>query len=202
MVEAEVARFEIVARAAEHLGIALHDGDGHVADVQDLVIIGEYAARGLGNDGGRVGVVDDPRLGRELADLRDDLDDLGDGAQAVREAARAAGLLADEPVLEGDFFVLFTHLHVAGADLHEGEVDVGEGDIRVIGPDELVHFGVVLAKQDLAVLGHDLLALLVDVVEHEATDGELLLVAHEGRHHLRVADGAASHEHDVVLLHD
>ena len=66
----------------------------HVADVDDAGA-GAQEAAGLGHDGGGVGVVENPGVGSQAADVVDGLNHVHAGAQAVGHAARAAGLLAD-----------------------------------------------------------------------------------------------------------
>ena len=199
VVQAEVTGLDGVAGHAELIRVLVHDADRHVADVDDALVTGEDALGRLGDDRRGVGVVEDPGLGRVLADVLDDVADGRDGAHAVGEAAGAAGLLADAAVLEGDVLVGGAHREAAGANLHEGEVDAGERGLGIGGVHDLA-LRVVLAHEDAAVLADLGVALILVVVQDDLGQREAVLLGDEHLEDAGGVTGTAADDGDDKLL--
>lgn len=121
------------------MGDPAAESHGRVADSDDAVA--EVAGHGLGDKTGRVGEVDDPGVGGEPGDPACDVDGDRNGAQSVRDAARAHRLLAQDVLGQGDPLVGRSALQAADADGGEDEVRAaqrlvevgGDGDPRRVG---------------------------------------------------------------------
>ena len=175
VVEAEVIHLQVVAVAAQDLGHVALDGHRHIADVQDAGVGTQLEGR-LGHDGRRVGVVDDPVGGfGPLFAVVDQFHHGIDGAQAVGQAAGAAGFLAHHAVLQGDLLILFTHGVEPHAHLGEDEVRIGHSGLRVGGQGQL-QVGVKHLHHMADDNAHGFLALGVDVVEDQFLEFEFVLL--------------------------
>ena len=167
VIESKIHGVDIApAGKSEHLRVREQDSRGHIADVKDMVVA-KLATRGLGDNCGGVGIVEDPGVWTVFLGVAYEVEDAGDGPDAIGDrTAGAAGFLSHATVLERDALVLATHLKAALADLREDEVDIGEClfgigrhdnfDVRSFLLDELLHDVV-----------DEMHALFVDVVQGE-----------------------------------
>src|SRR5699024_6817143 len=126
MVEAEVSGHEVPYVLIQHIRIALHDGDRHVAYVEQTAVVRKFALQCFGHDGRRIRIVHDPCIFRIGPYVPDQFDHVRYRTHAVCHAARTACLLAEHAVPERDLFILLAHFEAAGADLQEGHIDVSE----------------------------------------------------------------------------
>ncbi len=100
VVEAKVIVLDILLVDIERGANHVDNRDRHVADVDDASVGTQHTAA-LGDDGGRVGVVENPviLLGI-LLNVIDQLDHGEDGAHAVGKAAATASLLTHAAVTQ------------------------------------------------------------------------------------------------------
>ena len=161
-------------------GHHVDDGDGHIADVDDPGV-GPQLPAGLGDDGGGVGVVQDPvvLLGVFLH-IVNDLHHGEDGAHTVGHTAGAAGLLTHAAVAQGDLLVLLPHGVLAHAHLGEDEGGVGVGGFGVGGDGELNVALEILVQNPVHNHGYLVLALLVDVEQTDFVHFQLGLAQGDG----------------------
>ena len=204
VIQAKVANVQVLAAAdvrmgaAQDVGHVVLEADGHVADV-DHAAVGAHAARGLGHDGRRVGVVEHPAVGAVLLHVLDVLQHARDGAHAVGHTAGAAGLLAHHAVLEGDLLVQRAHRQLAHANVRQAEVNVGVGRLGIRGGHELDR-RVLLVHQDLTGGRQLALTVRVVVVQLDAAQRESVQVFQEHEDDLGGVGAAAARDHDGELL--
>ena len=164
-----------MAVALEDFGHVALNRHRHIADVQNPRV-GPQLERRLGHDGRRVGVVDDPVGGfGPLFAVVDQLHHGVDGAQAVGQAAGAAGLLPDDAIFQGDFLVFFAHGVQPHAHLRKDEIRIGHGDLGVGGQGQF-EVGVKQVHHMADDDAHGFLALGVDVVEDQFLEFEFVLL--------------------------
>ena len=158
----------------------IDDGDGHVADIDDPGVRTQSSA-GLGNDGGRVGIVQDP-IGRLRVFLHvvDHLDHRENGTHTVGHAAAAAGLLAHAAMAQRNLLVLLSHGIFAHAHLGEDEVRVCVGFLLVVGYGQLDAAFQILVQDPFYQHAQLILALLVHVKETNLVYLQLLLAQSDG----------------------
>ena len=94
MVQAIVADVQRLARRqAEDVGKQPLDSHRHIADVDDARV-GSQATGGFRDDGRRIGIVEHPGVRSVLLHIIDQLQHPGNGAHAVGNPTRTAGLLS------------------------------------------------------------------------------------------------------------
>ena len=134
-----------------------------------------------GDDPDRVREVDDPRVrGGELPHALGDLEHDGHGAQRLREAAGAGGLLADAAAGERHRLVREPRRLAADPDLDEDEVGAVEGAVELAGDLERAVEALAL-EHPRGEPADDVPPLGVDVVEDELPDADPLVLAREPR---------------------
>ena len=164
-----------MAVALKNFGHVALNGHRHITDVQDARV-GPQLERRLGHDGRRVGVVDDPVGGLgPLFAVVDQFHHGVDGAQAVGQAAGAAGLLPDNAIFQGDLLIFFAHGVQAHAHLRKDEIRIGHGGLGVGGQGQL-QVGVKHLHHMAHDNAHGFLALGVDVVEDQFLEFEFVLL--------------------------
>ncbi len=199
VVEAEVDRLEVIPVDAEQTAGGAHDVFRLIADVQDPLVIREFAAQRLCDDCCRIRVVQAPGIGRILANGMDCVNHVANGAHAVRHAAGTDRLLADDAMIEAGVLVRPAALESAGAHLHEDEVHVCVGGLLIRGVADLC-IRIHLAEQDLSELAHRLLTRTIDIEEDQPAEREVLLEPHEALEEARRIGASATDDAYVVTL--
>ena len=98
MVKSKVIRNNIMAVTVKDVSHVPHDGNRHIADVQDTGI-GAQPVHCLCHNGGWVGVVDNPVISAGiLLTVINDIHHGVNGAQSIGKPARTAGFLANHIV--------------------------------------------------------------------------------------------------------
>ena len=101
-------------------------GDGTIAQAHIALPRG-IAHHRFGHDAHRVREVDEPGVGAELFHVADDVENDRDGAERLEHSAGSVGLLADEPVLEGDALVGDARVQLPHAKLRSHKVHARKG---------------------------------------------------------------------------
>jgi hypothetical protein len=163
------------------------EADGAVTCVQE----------GLGHDADGVGEVDQPGAGGGAPlGLGGDVQDDGNRAEGLREAAGAGGLLADRSEPERQPLVHAARGLAADPELYQHEPRAVEGGVEVVGdgqptgPVEGLEHSPRQATDDLPSLG-------VDVVQHELVDRDPPAARRESLDQLRGVGGAATDDRDL-----
>ena len=161
--------------------------------------LGRSRRHASAHDGGRVGVVEHPAVGRVLLHVVDVLEHAGDGAHAVGDAARAAGLLAHDAVLQRNLLVEHAHGELTHADVRQAEVHVGVGRLGIGRGDELDR-GILLMNEDLAGGGQLALALAIVVVHLDGAQRQTIEIVQQHEDNLGGVGAAAAGDDDGELL--
>src|SRR4051812_6479700 len=138
MVEADLVDDDTRRLDAVRPGPPALEADRDVAEADRAVAVVEQRAR---DDADGVREVDDPRV-RRPADSLGDLEHDGDGAERLRETARARRLLPDAATGERERLVRQARRLAADADLDQDEVGAVDRAVQVVG--DLQRAGVAL----------------------------------------------------------
>ena len=181
---------------AEVPGEPALEADRHVAQPDGAVAGVEQRA---GDDADRIGEVDDPRVGSgELAGALGDVEDDGNRAQRLRQAARARGLLANATAVKRPGLVAMPGRLTADPQLKDDGAGGVESGLEVGRPAHL---------RRVPVMGHDPLRDAADQLEpvrvrvdqHELVKRERVAQPRHAVDQLRCVSGAAADNHKLHL---
>ncbi len=181
VVKAKVIHLQLVAIHTQNGPYVTHGCDRHIANIQHPGFWPQ-AAHTLGDDGRRVRVVNDPRffVGITINHV-DQLNHWQNGAQTVRQPARAAGLLADNAVTQGDLLILLAHFVLTDTHLGEDEMGTAKGHFRVAGDDKFNAL-TVIANHLLHHRRDGVLPRVINVVEANFRQREFVQLHHQAFH--------------------
>ena len=129
MVQAERVQPDPSRLDADDAGDGLGGVGGDVAEPHRAY--GRVGQQRLGDDAGRVGEVEDPRVGRYAFDHPRDVDDDGYGAQRADEPAGAGRLVAHEAELHRKRLIPLAGGQSADPDLGDDELGTRNGPLEV-----------------------------------------------------------------------
>ena len=139
-----------------HLG-----GDGHIAHAH-RGDVGRMAEEGLGVQARGIGEIHQQRLGGQLAHVRGDIEDDGDGAQGLGHAAHTRGLLAHQAPALAKIFIAAAGRHAAHPQL--GQHIAGSRNARAAVGGEMHGEGRAVGRHDApGETAHHIQPLLADI---------------------------------------